>query len=228
MTTTTQPQPQPQESATISLAKRGDVVLVLDKGKEMATKLLVSSAFLSEASPVFEKMFSGRYAEGGAISSDNPGDVKLPDDDPACMTLLCRILHLQATEVPRQLDIVTLADLAVLCDKYACADAVRPWIRVWVLELLAGSDSKDCEKLIMVTFALDLPDEFYKVTQGLIRVRTFSVDMDVAGHGTDFIPASVFGTCIYILQFFTLIYCLARLQKGQMLYHGRLLDALNP
>ncbi|KAF2250526.1 hypothetical protein BU26DRAFT_562502 [Trematosphaeria pertusa] len=198
--------------STVILSKCGDVVLVPSKGNQAPGKLLVSSAFLRGASSVFDKMLDGRFAEGQALSSANPSEIPLPDDDFGCMLLLCMIIHLQTSDIPRRLDIIPLADFAILCDKYDCVDAVRPWSRVWVLELLPKPDVAGFEKLLMVAYALDLPDEFYKVTQSLIRDRTFSFDTEVASHGTDFLPLVVF----------------ARLQKGQKLYQHLAVAALNP
>lgn len=60
----------------------GDVILVVGKDEEIQ-KYRVSSAFLSHASPVFTAMFAkDRFAEGQNLSSANPKEVRLPDDDP--------------------------------------------------------------------------------------------------------------------------------------------------
>ncbi|KAF2688730.1 hypothetical protein K458DRAFT_151766 [Lentithecium fluviatile CBS 122367] len=138
---------QNRTPTTISLAKRGDVILVLGKGEDAAAKLLVSSNILRTASVVLEKMFDGRFAEGKALSVTNPHEVQLPDDNPACMSMLCHIIHLQTADVPRPLDVATLADFAILCDKYDCIDAVWPRSRVWVLELLSKPDTMGYEKI---------------------------------------------------------------------------------
>lgn len=186
---------------TIILAKRGDVILCVGKDDERV-KLLVSASLMSFASSVFEVMFDGRFFEGQGLSPANPREVSLPDDDPQSMSLLCRIIHMQTADIPPQLEVVALADFAVLCDKYNCIDSVRPWGRVWVLELLPKPATQGYEKLLMIAYVLDLPDEFYKVTQSLLRNRTFSVDLEVAAHGADFIPLSIFGTlaCFFDYQ----------------------------
>jgi hypothetical protein len=179
------------EVPTTNLAKRGDVILVLGKGTgtEVVIKLLVASAFLREASTVFDKMFDGRFAEGKGLSSASPRELPPPDDDPTCMSLFCHIVHMKTTEVPRQLDVNTLAGFAILCDKYDCVNAVRLWSRVSVLELLSQPSTTGYEKLLMTTYALDLPDEFRKATRSLIHHRTFSVDIDVATHGKISFPS---------------------------------------
>ncbi|KAH7348213.1 hypothetical protein BKA66DRAFT_400980, partial [Pyrenochaeta sp. MPI-SDFR-AT-0127] len=176
----------------ITLAKRGDVLLCVGQGENLV-KLLVVSSFMSVASPVFEAMFNGRFSEGQDLSSSNPRETLLPDDDPYIMTIVCRMIHMQTSDMPRQLEVDDFAGFAILCDKYDCIDAVRPWSRLWVLGLLPEPDMPGYDKLLMITYVLDLPDEFYKVTQSLLKNRTFSLNLEVAAHSTDFIPLKVFG-----------------------------------
>ncbi|KAF2790127.1 hypothetical protein K505DRAFT_365000 [Melanomma pulvis-pyrius CBS 109.77] len=208
----TTPTPPSEAPPTVVLAKRGDILLKLGDANLPKVSLLVSSGALSTVSPVFEDMFNARFKEGQSLSSAAPREIELPDDDPLCMTILCKIIHLQIDDIPRQLDVINLANFAVLCDKYACINAVRPWSRIWVLELLPATHIPGYDKLLMISYVMDLPDEFFKVTQSLIRNRTFCVDMEVAAHGHDFIPKSVF----------------VRLQKAQVLYQNQVVDTLEP
>lgn len=196
------PKPLDDGLAMVELAKRGDVILVLNKDPEVATKLLVSSAFLSQASMVFENMFDGRFAEGQALSSTNPREVPLPDDDPVCMLMLCRIIHMHTSEVPRQLNLDALDNFATLSDKHRCIDVVRSFCRVWVMELLPQTNLEGYEKLLRISYALDLADEFYKVTQNIIRYRTFSFDFGAAANGVSPPPIVFNKTAFAIFSIF--------------------------
>jgi hypothetical protein len=41
------------------------------------------------------------------------------------MTTICKLVHMQTSEMPEKLDVEDLADFTVLCDKYDCANGVR-------------------------------------------------------------------------------------------------------
>jgi hypothetical protein len=124
--------------ATTIIAKNGDVILQVLKDTETSVRLLVSSTVLSLASHVFEAMFDGRFAEGQDLSSATPKTIQLTDDNPECMTMLCRLIHLQNSDIPFNLELDFLIDFAILCDKYDCADSVRPWSKIWVSHLQWG------------------------------------------------------------------------------------------
>ncbi|KAF2811823.1 uncharacterized protein BDZ99DRAFT_414378, partial [Mytilinidion resinicola] len=151
------------------LDSRGDVILKL--GAEGECRLLVSSNALTLASPVFRAMFTGGFAESQDLSSASPREVPLPDDNEATTILFCRIIHHNHAKVPAVVDLELFAQLTVLCDKYQCAAAVRPWAMHWVTVLLPRIGEVGFEKLLLVTHGLDLPAQFTKVTELLVKDR---------------------------------------------------------
>ena len=183
--------PQPVTPTTLQLSKRGDVLLKL--GAHGETRLLVSTAHMSEASSVFAAMFDGRFLEGQSSTTDAQREVLLPDDDPESMTILCKIVHFQADDVLESVTLDALADFAILCDKYDCIRAAAPWGKLWVNEFLAVPITPSTEKLILVTYLLDLPWQFRQTTKLLVQHRT-AIDESVARHGLDFLPKKLFGT----------------------------------
>jgi hypothetical protein len=179
--------------ATTIIAKNGDVILQLLKDTETSVGLLVSSNVLRLASHVFENMFDGRFAEGQDLSSTSPKTIQLTDNNPKCMTMLCRIIHLKNSEIPSKLELDALIDFAILCDKYDCADSVRPWSKIWVSHLLSNTENKSCEKLFSVSYMLDLPDEFRATGERLIRHRRSLDKEQFTIHGHDFVPRFLIG-----------------------------------
>ncbi|KAE8844230.1 hypothetical protein HRS9122_05333 [Pyrenophora teres f. teres] len=121
--------PKEHAAPTIVLAKRGDVLLELSDNGKVWDILLVSSHVLSLASPVFDAMFNGNFTEGQGLSSASPKKVALPDDDPESMTLFCKLVHMQTTELEYGISFDLLADLAIVCDKYRCTESVRSWLQ---------------------------------------------------------------------------------------------------
>lgn len=106
------------------IAKRGDVIIKLGKEGQATTNARVSSTVLSLASPVFEARFSGRFAEGQALSIDAPREVPLPEDDLQSMLLICKITHLRTAGLPDKISVDDFASFAGVCDKYQCIETV--------------------------------------------------------------------------------------------------------
>ncbi|KAF2119125.1 hypothetical protein BDV96DRAFT_371170 [Lophiotrema nucula] len=176
---------------TIEIDKRGDVLLQLGPKAAPVANLLVSSRALSLSSPVFEAMFNHGFAEGEGVSSSSPRAVPMPEDDVNDMTMLSKIVHLQTADIPSEIGFVQLAQFAVLVDKYACIDSVRPWSRIWASQLLGKVEDPSYEKLLFSSYVLDLPLEFYKVTRMIIRFRVDPINIETATHGYEFLPLHV-------------------------------------
>lgn len=110
------------EIPKVTIDPDGDVILVLD-----GAELQVSSKALSLASSVFKAMFGPQFLEGQGLSSVSPKRVSLLDDDAAAMTALCNIFHHQSHNVIKEPDQSTLVKIGIICDKYDCSRALRPW-----------------------------------------------------------------------------------------------------
>jgi hypothetical protein len=183
------------KATDIVVAKRGDVLLELSKDGKPAGTLLVLAQVLSLASPVFEAMFNGNFAEGQVLSAASPKRVALPDDDAEAITLLCKLTHMHHAGIPDNVSYDKLADFAVVCDKYQCTEAVRYWTKVQVNHLMATPNHFSFEKLIFVAYILDLPHLFQQVCLRLIRERVGTFRYHIATHGTDIIPLQILGEC---------------------------------
>ncbi len=98
------------------------------------TLIRVSSKILTLVSPVFNAMLNGNFREGQLrLSTDSPPYLDLPEDNPFAMLLMCRVLHYHAKTTNRTIDMVFIADIAKLADKYGCASACQPWFRAQLL-----------------------------------------------------------------------------------------------
>jgi hypothetical protein len=175
------------------IAKRGDVLLELFREQVPAGTLLVSSQVLSLASPVFEAMFNGTFAEGQGLNPASPKKVALPDDNPDSMTLLAKITHMQTDNLPERASFNDLADFALICDKYHCAAAVRSWSKVQIAEKLSDSSAPSYEKLLFITYVLDLHVEFAQASLRIARDSACAIRYQHATHGVDLLPIAVVG-----------------------------------
>ncbi|KAL2071666.1 hypothetical protein VTL71DRAFT_12901 [Oculimacula yallundae] len=97
--------------------------------------MLVSSKHLMTASPVFKAMLKkGHFKEGTKLTSGR-SEVALDDDPPAAFKILMDILHFNARQVPRELDLKKFTNLAVLVDKYQLLEPVELFAARWLKDL---------------------------------------------------------------------------------------------
>ncbi|OCK80281.1 hypothetical protein K432DRAFT_382371 [Lepidopterella palustris CBS 459.81] len=71
-------------------------------------------------------MFPHGFPAERNLSSSFSRLILLPNYDPPAGTLLCKILHFRTPEIPTELDVASLTNLAVLCDNYDRTGAVKP------------------------------------------------------------------------------------------------------
>lgn len=158
--------PEPHLPSTVELAPIHDVVLVLSNGVHVQIHTMV----LRLASPVFAAMFGPHFAEGQRLDETNPPLVPLPDDDPAAVTLLCRILHhkYHSSKYPELELFLRFAELA---DKYDCVSAVRATAALWTQSHIKNAQAgkrAPSNDLLAITYLLDQRKHFRTVTREII------------------------------------------------------------
>ena len=151
------------EASKLIVDPNGDTLLLVgSKGNQR--ELQVSSKTLSLGSPVFLAMFSSRFLEGSPTESGGPRTVPFPDDDPEAMTTLCDILHFQSQHVTLA-GFQAFESLAIVCDKYDCSRALKPWTALWLQRWPGSSGGEDDYfKMMHVGYAYGLDTLFHKAT----------------------------------------------------------------
>lgn len=118
------------------LDSNGDVILVVTGESPQSTrKLLVSSKALALASPVFAALFSRKFSEGIKIIKSIRPEITLNDDYSDAMRIMLGVFHFRELE---KVDAQMMAEIAVLYDKYDCAKALMPWIKIWSERIIAS------------------------------------------------------------------------------------------
>ncbi|KAJ1324712.1 BTB/POZ domain-containing protein [Microdochium nivale] len=120
------------------------------QGCSTQVRFRVCSRTLARASPAFDDMLFGNFAEAATNqSSDSDSDwtIKLPEDPSSAMKLLFEIMHSRhqhqtALSSAHETLIPRLYDLLVVADKYDCIDLFRPWAASWVHRLNAKDKSE--------------------------------------------------------------------------------------
>lgn len=110
-------------------------------------------------------MLNGSFREAQlALSRETPPILDLPEDSPATMELLLRILHHDPT-VRRERDDVDICALALACDKYSCTAAIRLWFQAFVSDKKDNCDNHEFVQLIGASYLLDDAFSFLMTTQ---------------------------------------------------------------
>ncbi|KAF2021423.1 hypothetical protein BU24DRAFT_487848 [Aaosphaeria arxii CBS 175.79] len=147
-------------------------------------RLRASSEKLMSSSSYFRAMFDGiRFREAQDLKEHGFAAVQLldPEDDPSAMQIILGILYSSDVQVPDDIDLQTLYDIAKLVDKYFWHESVAPRAVSW-FERLQGSqglpDSFD-ETLFMwmwIAWVFEIQDSFKKLSRLAQQCATKSID----------------------------------------------------
>lgn len=181
-----------REDPTQVLCDTGDIVLVVDDGFHPILKVRVSTVVLSMASKVFRVMFSSGFAEAKAIrnSPDAPVEVRV-NDPPSDALLLCQLLHFQGSL--DELDSEGFLGLAVIIDKYDCAESLRH-ATCNKFAALRPNEADQIEHLCYATAAwiLDQPKFFRQLTKDMVLYYGDGPTKDEESR-LDVLPSEVLG-----------------------------------
>ncbi|KAJ9615079.1 hypothetical protein H2200_001153 [Cladophialophora chaetospira] len=110
------------------------------KSNVRCMRIRVSAKVLTLVSPVFNAMLNGDFAEAQLkLNQEDPPVLALPEDDPTAMLSLCLVIH-HSPGIHKLIDDYDLLHrIVVLCDKYACVDALRLWFGGQISKFMLGS-----------------------------------------------------------------------------------------
>ena len=119
---------------------------------------------------VFDAMFKSDFQEGLSLTSNQTCCVPLPDDYPEAMHALCIVLHHQSQKLSYDIDAGFLHIVASLTDKYACSNAVSPWGRGILLDLVNDPNREASEDahLLYPAIVFDAYIHFAGITRRLV------------------------------------------------------------
>ncbi|KAK5087938.1 hypothetical protein LTR05_002154 [Lithohypha guttulata] len=155
------------EVEVTNIVDRGDVILVVGSGEDIV-KLKVNSMFLRAASKTFEALLGPNYAEGQALSYDNPPELPLPEDDPSAMTTVCYCLHFKQHLVPENPDANQILEVAKAVDKYALQEALAVLVQAWLTLPTASTQFHDLGNTLRAALIIGNEPAVKKLTTSLI------------------------------------------------------------
>jgi hypothetical protein len=180
-----------EENVAITyLVPHGDLRLVLncsikqkkrtegsDVPKVSQRTLVVSSAVMRIASPVWNRMFDPKCGFMEAYQSSANQEVYLPDDNAEAMLLVLQIAHLLFKNVPQTLEFDQLLNVAILCDKYDTVGLIRPWLPKWEGKLKPLAYAAGYEDYLFISWAFG----DYYTYGGLARKLVHTSKSNAAG-----------------------------------------------
>lgn len=171
----------------------GEIVLVV--GEISPLRIQVSFKVLCMASKIFKSMLSYHFREGRqfiALCGKSVVDIALPKDHKAAFLLLCKLLHFKS--IKRTPSVGLLCQLAILSDKYDCAQALQYASKIWLNDHAASAQTPGYEKLLGLTYKFDDPVQFQAFSCQLIVEHEGSFDDLFLDDGLAFLPDCLRGT----------------------------------
>lgn len=161
---------------------------------ESPWRLRVSSKHLALASAYFKKRLGPKWPEGKELASK--GSVEIPMDAPGCdfdtLLIIMNIFHLRSRQIPENVKVETLLNLALATDYLQCHEAVEGYGIGWSRSLmpeLPNTFSSDTRKWILIAHTFRWKSLFERTTMLAQRQGLRPFDC-----GSLPIPKSVKGT----------------------------------
>ncbi|KAF8244631.1 hypothetical protein K440DRAFT_7276 [Wilcoxina mikolae CBS 423.85] len=160
---------------------------------------LVSSIQLRCGSSYFRAMLGPHYAEGDKLrhstnttatinttptpedSEDSLLEVSAEDEfNPIALATVLYVLHSRPENIPRSITSENLLDIAIICNYYDCAEAMRPWDELWIRPLRGQAIEAGYEYWLFIAWVFVEGELFAQLTKifmtnGVIVEEEFGV-----------------------------------------------------
>jgi hypothetical protein len=95
-------------------------------------RFLVSSKKLASSSPYFRAMFGRHWAEGARLVAGQVPEFRQQSPDVRSFGILMNVLHGHTKKVPRNIDLPSLTNIAILIDYYNCLEGIGLFAEIWI------------------------------------------------------------------------------------------------
>ena len=167
--------------ASIEIDGHADVKLRVGPRDEGLTIFNASSRALARASPVFDRMLYGDFAESKTKATGDPWTVDLPMDSPSSMEIFLNITHANFKLVPNVLSIGELYNLTVLTDFYDATPSLAPWVDMWMSTIHElSNDASLAPKLLWVSWQLGREELFRSISREILMESEGTLSADTS------------------------------------------------
>ncbi|KAK2873447.1 hypothetical protein FQN49_002370 [Arthroderma sp. PD_2] len=132
----------------------------------------VSSRHLILASPVFRVMLQHKFNESNVLRVTGSVEIPLPDDDPDAFLIILNIIHGHLRQVPLEVDLHMLTQLAILVDKYELHERIEMFASFWFRNLKPTIPEHCIDNIsswICICWVFNESEEFKRVTRLVLR-----------------------------------------------------------
>lgn len=155
-----------------------------DEDEGRIIQMLVSSKHLMYASKYYQTMLAGNWAETKARNGYRY-QIATSEWSYDAVLILMNILHGRTRDVPRKLDLETLAQVAALTDYYECSDAVDFFSKTWAENLEDPEPSAYGRKLLLrmsIAWVFGEGEVYHKLAKIVLRsIRGPMHQLDLPG-----------------------------------------------
>jgi hypothetical protein len=113
------------------------------------------------------------FAEAVALRENQakaePYKLSLEDDDIHAMAVMLSVMHPRAGDTPKTINFKQLKEMAVICDKYDCAAAMKPWDGMWMQQWLKLATEDGFEEWLFISVVFRVQAVFEALTQKFSR-----------------------------------------------------------
>lgn len=154
---------------TIEIDGHADLRLRVGQPGDCQAIFNASSRALARASPVFNRMLYGDFAEAKSKDQGDTWTVDLPMDSPTSMEIFLNITHAKFQVVPKVLSIGDIYDLTVLTDFYDATPSLAPWADTWMSAISEPPDDAElAPKILWVSWQLGRQELFKSISREIL------------------------------------------------------------
>jgi hypothetical protein len=165
----------------LEICPDGDMEIALSCPNNVTYRYQVSSLQLCACSPVCRAMLGPKSSFSEAVAlqnhrllqSENPGvdglyNLKVEDHDPTALVAVLNIIHGHPEKLPDEIPFEGLVQVALICDFYDCAAAMRPWDKTWMEQWQNDAKTPGFESWLFIARVFKEEDVFQTLSRKLV------------------------------------------------------------
>jgi len=176
---------QKPEVRHLEICPNGDMEISLQSGADNVTyRYQVSSLQLCACSTVFRAMLGPKSSfaeavelrknrlellETDSLDTKELYKLEVEDHDPTALAAVFSVIHTRTKNLPDNIPFEGLLQIAIICDYYDCAAAMRPWDDMWMKPWKGEALTTGFESWLFIARVFEEETVFWNLCQRLVR-----------------------------------------------------------
>ncbi|KAF8539789.1 hypothetical protein BDD12DRAFT_78107 [Trichophaea hybrida] len=171
------------ETRHLEICPDGDMEIVLPSPSGNITyRYTVTSYQLCACSSVFRAMLGPKSSFAEAVElrrrrllePDSPDfdglyQLELEDHDPTALSAVLNVVHARTENLPDKIPFEGLLQVAIICDYFDCAAAMRPWDEFWMKPHKENAQNPGFESWLFIAQVFKEETVFRNLSSKLVR-----------------------------------------------------------